>query len=265
MSNNIRDEKAVKAQYADSENLDIRIAIHQKYSVNKQDFGNWIFQQYKLFEGCKILELGCGNGSMWRENIKLLPNDCRLILSDFSENMLAAARKSIPTESGVDFKIIDIQNIPFGDNSFDIVIANMMLYHVPDLSKALSEVRRVLKPQGEFYCSTYGENGIIEYLEKLFADTIGEQKRNKIFTLQNGEEILSKYFSNVECREREDALEVTDMNDLADYIYSAGDMSKLGTLPRELIIERLNAARKNGIICIPKEYGMFISKKGNDQ
>lgn len=265
MNNNICDEKAVKAQYDDSENLDIRIAIHQKYSVNKQGFGNWIFQQYELFDGCKILELGCGNGSIWRENIKLLSKDCRLILSDFSENMLAAARKNVLAESGVDFKIIDIQNIPYNDNSFDIVIANMMLYHVPDLGKALSEVRRVLKPQGKFYCATYGENGIIEYLERLFIDIIGEEKRDKVFTLQNGGYILSNYFSNVERRDREDALEVTDVNDLADYIYSAGNMSKLGTLPREVIIERLNAAMKNGIIRVPKEYGMFISKTGNDQ
>ena len=37
-------------------------------------------------------------------------------------------------------------------------------------------------------------------------------------------------------------------------------MSKLGALPRELIIERLTAAMRNGIIRIPKEYGMFISE-----
>lgn len=265
MSNNIRDEKAVKEQYGTSQNLDIRIAIHQKYSVNKQGFGNWIFQQYELFEGYKILELGCGNGSMWSKNIKRLPNDCKLTLSDFSENMLSTAKKNVPAESGVSFEIIDIQNIPYEDNSFDIVIANMMLYHVPNLSKALSEVRRILKPQGKFYCATYGENGIMEYLENLFADIIDAEKKDKVFTLQNGGEILSKYFSSVERRICEDALEVTDVNDLADYIYSAGNMSKLGTLPRELIIERLTAAKQNEIIRIPKEYGMFISKKGNDQ
>lgn len=265
MSDNIRDKNAVKEQYADSENLDIRIAIHQKYSINKQGFGNWIFQQYEFFDGCKILELGCGNGSMWRENIKLLPKNCRLILSDFSEKMLATTRENVPVESGIGFEIIDIQNIPFEDNSFDIVIANMMLYHVPDLSKALGEVRRVLKDGGKFYCATYGESGVIEYLEKLFADIVGEEKRDKIFTLQNGGEILSKYFSCVERRNYEDGLEVTDVNDLADYIYSVGNMSKLGNLPRELIIERLTATTKNGIIRIPKEYGMFISNKGSDQ
>ena len=55
----------------------------------------------------------------------------------------------------------------FKDNSFDIVIANMMLYHVPDIHKGLSEVRRVLKSDGAFYCATYGENGIVEYISSL--------------------------------------------------------------------------------------------------
>lgn len=52
-------------------------------------------------------------------------------------------------------KIIDIQNIPYEDNSFDLVIANMMLYHVPDLPRALAEVGRVLKPEGKLYTATF--------------------------------------------------------------------------------------------------------------
>lgn len=263
MNDNIRNEKSVKEQYGTSENLDIRIEIHQKYSVNKQSFGDWIFSQYEFLTNFKILELGCGSGNLWSKNISLLPENCKLILSDLSENMLETARKNVPAQSGVEYKIIDIQNIPYADNSFDAVIANMMLYHVPDLEKALGEVRRVLKDGGRFYCATYGENGIMEYLEGLFVDIIGEQKKDKIFTLQNGRNILNKYFSSVECRWREDALAVTDVNDLADYIYSVGNMSKLSSLPRELVIEKLSAEMQNGIINIPKEYGMFVSKAYN--
>ena len=48
------------------------------------------------------------------------------------------------------------------NNTFEIVIANSMLYHVPEIDKALSEVRRVLKKDGVFYAATSGENGIMD-------------------------------------------------------------------------------------------------------
>ena len=110
------------------------------------------------------MELGCGTGSMWAGKGELIRKCGRLILSDFSEGMLTKTRATLRDYEGITYQIIDIQNIPYGDNTCDIVIANMMLYHVPDLKRGLNEVRRVLKPGGKFYCATFGENGIMEYL-----------------------------------------------------------------------------------------------------
>ena len=59
--NTINDFKSVKKQYSSTENLNTRISIHEKYSTNKQGFGNWIFEHYDLGEDSNILELGCGN------------------------------------------------------------------------------------------------------------------------------------------------------------------------------------------------------------
>ena len=53
---------------------------------------------------------------------------------------------------GAKFECADIQNLPYPDESFDVVIANMMLYHVPDIARGLSEVRRVLRRDGRFFC-----------------------------------------------------------------------------------------------------------------
>lgn len=54
------------------------------------------------------------------------------------------------------FAQADAQALPFRDASFDAVIANHMLYHVPDIPRALGEVRRVLKPSGFCYAATMG-------------------------------------------------------------------------------------------------------------
>ena len=61
-----------------------------------------------------------------------------------------------------------------------------MLYHVPDIDKGLAEVQRVLKRGGLFYCATYGEHGIVEYLSKILSAYGVEDNINKNFTLQNG-------------------------------------------------------------------------------
>ena len=100
----------------------------------------------------------------------------------------------------------------------------MMLYHVPNIRKGLAEVRRVLKCGGVFYCATYGEHGIIEYLSKILSEYGVENKINKNFTLQNGHEILATTFSTIEKKEYIDSLAVTNIDDMVEYVNDiAGD------------------------------------------
>lgn len=118
----------------------------------------WLFEKYKFSNGYRILELGCGNGRQWHNRIQQLPIDCTLVLSDFLDGMVENVWGKYLSHKNMLAQKIDIQNIPFPDNCFDVVIANHMLYHVPDLSKALFEVKRVLKSHGKFYASTNGIN-----------------------------------------------------------------------------------------------------------
>ena len=255
----INDKKVVEKQYATSANLNTRISIHDKYSTNKQGFGNWIYSHYEIEDGARVLELGCGTGSMWKGHDELIKKCSELVLSDFSDAMVETTRQTIGEFPNITYRSIDIQNIPYDDTSFDVIIANMMLYHVPDLSKALTEVRRVLKPNGKFYCATYGEHGIIEYLSKLLGEYGVEDNVNKNFTLQNGEAILSSVFKNIKKVNYEDSLAVTNIADLVDYIYSLSSMSALSSQPREKIQTLLQQHMINGVLTVPKEYGMFIA------
>lgn len=256
--NTLNNSTIIKEQYKTASNLNTRISIHAKYSTNKESFGDWIVSNYKIKDGMRILELGCGTGDMWKGHLDLLENETELVLTDFSEGMLQTTRELLGENGQVSYQVVDIQNIPFEENSFDMVIANMMLYHVPDLAKGLAEVRRVLKPAGSFYCATYGEHGIVEYIEGLLKDYLVEGKINKNFTLQNGAEKLSQQFAKVERLDREDGLAVTEVQDMVDYIYSLSSMSNISNVPREELQRILEANMVDGVLYVPKEYGMFV-------
>ena len=93
--NGINDAATVKKQYATSTNLNKRISIHDKYSTNKQGFGNWIASHYDIRGGMSVLELGCGTGDMWTGKQEMIRRCSRLVLSDFSEGMLDKAKETL--------------------------------------------------------------------------------------------------------------------------------------------------------------------------
>jgi len=257
----MNDANVVEHQYKNADKLNIRIALHERYSTNKVPFGDWIVSNYDIKPGSRVLELGCGTGSMWKEHLHLLDNGSTAVLSDFSEGMLKEAKQNLGEQANIEYQVIDIQDIPYEDNAFDVIIGNMMLYHVPDLKKGLSEVARVLKNGGTFYCATYGENGIIQYLEGLLYEYGVNNDMNKSFTLQNGAEKLSEYFKNVERLDREDGLKITNLDDLIEYIYSTTRMANIADVDRDTLEEILRSKMVDGVIYIPKEYGMFVARK----
>ena len=258
--NSLTNANVLASQYGTSDKLNTRISIHDKYSTNKQGFGNWISEHYRIPEGASVLELGCGTGDMWKGKHALISRCSRLVLSDFSEGMVNKTKETLAAESGIEYLTVDIQSIPFPDHTFDVVIANMMLYHVPDLAKGLSEVRRVLKEGGTFYCATYGENGMMEYIGSLFTDYGVGTSINTNFTLQNGKEALSPFFTDVERDLYEDSLAVTEVEDLVDYVFSLSGMTDLRSLPRDTVRSVLASHMKDGVLTVPKEYGMFVCR-----
>ena len=137
--------EAVKEQYKTSDGLDTRISFHEKYSTNRLGYGNWIVSNYEISEGMKVLELGCGTGSLWMGHDDIVGKLGKLVLTDLSGGMLETARKNIGDRSNTEYQVADIQDLPFEDNAFDMVIANSMLYHVPDLGKGINEAEAFIK------------------------------------------------------------------------------------------------------------------------
>ncbi|WP_026512205.1 class I SAM-dependent methyltransferase [Butyrivibrio sp. LC3010] len=254
------DSEAVKAQYATSKGLDTRLSFHDKYSTNKLGYGNWIVSNYEIAEAMKVLELGCGTGSLWMGRDELVDKFGKFVLTDFSEGMLATAKGNLGERKNLEYKQADIQDLPFEDDSFDVVIANSMLYHVPDIMKGISEVRRVLKDDGVFYTATLGENNFTDILAKWF-ELGGESfNPNHNFTMKNGGDMLKKAFADVEGRIYGDSLHVTDIEDLVDYLCSLASFKTIMDIPVDRIAWILKEHAVDGAIDLPKEYGMFIAK-----
>ncbi len=254
------DVAAVKEQYSTSKGLNTRISFHDKYSTNKQGYGNWIVSNYDIFEGMRVLELGCGTGSIWMGFDELISKCDKLVLTDLSEGMLATARDNLGERGNIEYRQVDIQDIPFEDGYFDIVIANAMLYHVPNLNQGLSEVRRVLKDGGAFYCSTLGEHNFTDYLAEWFSLGGESFQPNHNFTMENGSEKLKAVFSDVRALFYEDSLHVTDIEELVEYLRSLASFKTIMDIPAHKLLEIIKQHSENGVVDLPKEYGMFICR-----
>lgn len=257
-------ENSLKAQYRNSTNISARIRLHRLFSSNKQGWFPWIYEQCQITEGMKILELGCGNGRLWIENKAKLPADCEIILSDISEGMIRDVRREQSLQDDrFSFAAFDCHAIPYEDASFDLVIANHVLFYCKDVDRVCSEVGRVLKPGGRFVCGTYGVAHMQEVsrLVTQFDDriTLSGENLYEHFGKENGAQALAPYFAEVDWQQYEDALIVTQAEPLIEYVLSCHGNQN------QYILEKYNKFRKyvegqirNGYT-ITKDAGIFIS------
>ena len=257
-------ENSLKAQYRNSTNISARIRLHRLFSSNKQGWFPWIYEQCQITEGMKILELGCGNGRLWIENKAKLPADCEIILSDISEGMIRDVRREQSLQDDrFSFAAFDCHAIPYEDASFDLVIANHVLFYCKDVDRVCSEVGRVLKPGGRFVCGTYGVAHMQEVsrLVTQFDDriTLSGENLYEHFGKENGTQALAPYFAEADWQQYEDALIVTQAEPLIEYVLSCHGNQN------QYILEKYNKFRKyvegqirNGYT-ITKDAGIFIS------
>ena len=257
-------EKSLKIQYQNSSNISARIRLHSLYSRNKQGWFPWLFEQCNIKEGMKVLEIGCGSGALWAENRDKLPQNISVTLSDISEGMLRDAKREIGVnDQRFSFRAFDCHQIPYPNHSFDLVIANHVLFYC-NIPKVCAEVQRVLKPGGIFLCSTYGSAHMkeISSLVQEFDSRIilsGEKLYEK-FGEENGEELLSPYFSNITWHLYEDSLEVDAPEPLIEYILSCHGNQNQYLLDRYKEFRSFVAKKTKTTFQITKEAGIFICK-----
>jgi ubiquinone/menaquinone biosynthesis C-methylase UbiE len=133
----------------------------------------------------RVLEVGPGRGETAEWIMR--ETGAEVVAVDQSERMVELTRAR-----GVDARVGDVQDLPFEDASFDVVVAAWMLYHVADLDRGLREIVRVLRPGGRFVAVTNS----VRHGQELKA-LVGAKSQMQ-FNGENGEEILRRHFSQVE-------------------------------------------------------------------
>jgi SAM-dependent methyltransferase len=260
-------------QYKNSTNLDARAALHRRFSTAVTPWPLWVFEHLGLAAGTAVLECGCGPGWLWRENLHRIPPGCAITLTDLSPGMVAEAEAAL-RDSGHDFRwqTADIQNLPFPDASFDVVVANHMLYHVPDLGQALREVRRVLKGDGRFLAATNGQNHLRELWQIGLELWAGVDNRLQgllsgewtfSFRLENGGEWLTAVFPQVSILRYDDRLAVTEAQPILDFLLSTSlTAEKLMPTPETIAQVHQKLTQQithDGAIHITKDTGLFVA------
>jgi ubiquinone/menaquinone biosynthesis C-methylase UbiE len=254
--------------YKDASRLDARIQLHATYSTNTQGLHAWVFEHLRLPPTCQVLEVGCGSGQLWLVNHHRLPAGWHVTLSDLSAGMLATAHLQLsPYGHDLRFVVHDAQALPFADHSVDAIIANHMLYHVPNRPAAYAEFCRVLTPSGQLYAATNSKDTMHELdalvqrfrharsPERGTARPMNDNRLPSGFNLEHGAAELFQWFAAVTLHRYADALVVPEAEPLVAYVQSTGRLmeDELARFQRhvEAVIER------SGPIRISKEVGMF--------
>lgn len=258
-------EQKLKNQYLNSSNISARINLHKEYAANPEGWFPWLFTQCRIRQEDMVLELGCGDASLWLENRKRIPDNIKIILSDLSDGMIRDAKRSIGNDKRFHFDVMDAHQIHMPDSSVDLLLANHVLFYCENVQQVFREARRVLKPDGIFVCSTYSGRHMKEISELVqeFDDRIvlSAERLYERFGKENGAELLQQEFHNVIWLPYEDHLNVTDADALIAYVLSChGNQNRYIVDRYRDFCAFVNKKTEKGFY-ITKDAGVFVAKK----
>lgn len=201
---------AVREQYESEVGLESRAALYDDITGPRP--GDVAFEAVAEVRPKRFLEVGCGTGWFAAQVERELGATVHAI--DQSARMVHLAR-----EAGVDARVGDVQELPFADDEYDCVAANWMLYHVPELDRALAELDRVLRPGGRLVAVTNGRDHLLEVWRLVGAE---DQRltRRVTFSAENGYESLSRHFGKVEARDAGGTATIREPGQIARYLRS---------------------------------------------
>jgi SAM-dependent methyltransferase len=161
------------------------------------------------FAGARLLEVGCGMGT---DLLQFARGGAKVTGVDLTPRSIEISRQHLAVygEHG-DFAITDGENLPFADESFDVVYSNGVLHHTPDTAGAVREVHRVLRTGGQARVMLYYRNSLnywgqiilrhgLLHGELLRGDSPGDIMSKYVEVNESGGRPLVKVYSRREAR-----------------------------------------------------------------
>ncbi len=261
------DPAYLRYQYDDAEKLQIRIDTHARYSERTGDtFKSWLLAHFGASAGQSLLDVGCGPGPY---HAALAHAGVRVTGVDTSAGMLREVLAQVPPAGAV---LASAERLPVRDALFDRVMANHMLYHVPDQVAALREMRRVVKSGGRVILATNGGDSYAHFdeLHRAAAVRLGyaaTQDESLRFALHDLP-LVRGVFPSAEVFVREDAFVFTDPEPALRY-YASGSIDSIEDRPadgshrapllREMGDGVAAIIAREGVFRVAKSAGCFVA------
>lgn len=257
----------MRKHYATDDNLRIRQETHDKYSVPDRSFAEWVLDRVPWRGGERLLDVGCGNG-LYYKKMQNRGIQMDYVGLDLMDSMI---RNHPLAEDSDQLSLGDAQDLPFADNSFDLLMANHMMHHLPDMHSALDEFNRVLKPNGVLVVATNSMNTMPELqvlmrraivlLTRSGAATVrAPEMPTDRFALENGIRLLSNHFYAVVRHDLPSALVFPDVEPAMIYLESTRDLRE-PSLPPDVVWEDVMMIMRQQINQLIKHLGELVINK----
>lgn len=198
MFNFANDPQAVGRMYLTDESLRIRQETHELYSEPKLDFPRWALDSVSWRGDETVLDIGSGPGRYYSALQERFPE-----IEYYACDLYAGMVQTHPHKKTL--ALADAQRLPYPDATFDVVMANHMLFHVPNVERALREIRRVVKPTGFVMVTTNSIHTMPEFQALMrraitllsppgTANVSVPGQHTDPFTLESGTRLLCHHF-----------------------------------------------------------------------
>ncbi|MFO7322935.1 MAG: class I SAM-dependent methyltransferase [Chloroflexota bacterium] len=246
------------------ESLRCRQEIYDRYSVPRVDFQRWVLERVNWRGDEHVLDAGCGEGNYVEALAQLCP-DVKYTGIDLSHVMLDRHPDSRHTTVG------DVEHLPFPDNTFDVVMANHMLFLVSDRNRALREFHRVLKPEGVLLAATNSMHTMpeIQALMRRALVLLGASGKGQVqppqfphhaFSLENGTRQLAHHFYAVVRYDLPTALVFPDVDPVMAYLENTRELRE-PYLPPGVSWDDLMMVMREQIIALLTHFGELVINK----